>query len=152
MDIDRDAPAAAEGSTRIAAPPETVWAVISDIAAWPTWNPEIRSVTFDGPLKPGSEFRWRSGPSSLVSRLEVVDPPREIAWTGRTMGIRAVHVFRFEEADGGTLARSEESWSGLLPSLLRSFSRRRIQRAIDHALGTLRSEAERRAAERIEGP
>jgi uncharacterized protein YndB with AHSA1/START domain len=145
VEIDRNAPAA-EGSARIAAPPATVWAVISDIAAWPTWNPEIRSVSFDGPLEPGSEFRWKSGPSSLVSLLEVVDPPREIGWTGTTMGIRAIHVFRFEPIEGGTLARSEESWSGALPSLMKSFSRKRIQRAIDTALESLKAESERRAA------
>ena len=146
MEIERNAPAAGEGSARIAAPPETVWAVISDIAAWPAWNPDVKSATFDGPLEAGSEFRWKSGPASLVSRLEVVDPPREIGWTGTTMGIRAIHVFRFEPAEGGTLARSEESWSGGLAGLLKSFSRKRIQRAIDTALGSLKAESERRAA------
>lgn len=146
MDIDRNAPAAAGGSARVSAPPETVWAVISDIAAWPTWNPDVRSVTFDGPLEPGSEFRWKSGPSSLVSRLEEVDPPREIGWTGTTMGIRAIHVFRFEPTEGGTLVRSEESWSGGLAGLLKSFSRKRIRRAIDTALESLKAESERRAS------
>lgn len=146
MDIDRNAPAAAEGSARVSAPPETVWAVISDIDAWPTWNPDVRSVTFDGPLEPGSEFRWKSGPSSLVSRLEEVDPPREIGWTGTTMGIRAIHVFRFEPTEGGTLVRSEESWSGGLAGLLKSFSRKRIRRAIDTALESLKAESERRAS------
>jgi uncharacterized protein YndB with AHSA1/START domain len=145
VDVDRNAPAAAEAATQIDAPPETVWSVISDIAAWPTWDREIRSVTFDGPLAAGSKFRWKAGPSSVMSRLEVVDPPREIAWTGSTMGIRAIHVFRFERSDGGTLARSQESWSGVLPSLLKSFSRERIQRAIDHALAMLKAESERRA-------
>ncbi|MGZ8605177.1 MAG: SRPBCC family protein, partial [Actinomycetota bacterium] len=38
MDIDRDAPATAEGEVRIAASPETVWAVMADLSAWPTWN------------------------------------------------------------------------------------------------------------------
>jgi hypothetical protein len=37
------------------------------------------------------------------------------------MGIKAVHVFRFQAADGGTLARSEESWEGLLASLLKGY-------------------------------
>jgi hypothetical protein len=146
VDIDRNAPAAAEGSARVSASPETVWAVISDIAAWPTWNPDVRSVTFDGPLEPGSEFRWKSGPSSLVSRLEEVDPLREIGWTGTTMGIRAIHVFRFEPTEGGTLVRSEESWSGGLAGLLKSFSRKRIRRAIDTALESLKAESERRAS------
>jgi len=31
-------------------------------------------------------FRWKAGPSSLTSTLQVVDPPREIAWIGTTIG------------------------------------------------------------------
>ena len=108
MDIDRNAPATAEGEIQIAAPPEAVWAVIADLSGWPTWNSDVRSMTFQDPLEPGSTFRWKSGSASLVSTLRVVDPPREIGWTGVTMGIKAVHVFRFEPNDGGTLARSAE--------------------------------------------
>ena len=146
MDINRSAPAVAEGSTQIAAPPESVWDVLSDLAAWPTWNRDVRSVTFQGPLAPGSEFRWKAGRSSLVSTLQVVEPPREIGWTGVTMGIHAVHVFRFEPDGGGTMARSEESWRGLIPSLLKGYSRTTLQRGIDGVLASLKAESERRAS------
>ena len=84
--------------------------------------------------------------ASLVSTLQVVDRPREIAWTGVTMGIKAVHVFRFEPSDRGTLARSEESWRGVLPSFLRGYSRRTLSRGINNVLTALKSEAERRAS------
>lgn len=146
MDINRDAPATAEGEIQIAASPETVWEVISAIEAWPSWNPDVKSIALDGPLAPGSVFRWESGPASLTSRLEVVDAPREIGWTGRTMGIRAVHVFRFEPNDQGTLARSQESWQGVVASLLKGYSRRTLERGIGSVLGLLKTEAERRAA------
>jgi Protein of unknown function (DUF2568) len=59
----------------------------------------------------------------------VVDRPHEIAWTGTTMGIKAVHVFRFQASDGGTLAHSEESWEGLLARLLKGYSRKTEARA-----------------------
>lgn len=146
VDIDHSAPATAEGSIQIAAAPETVWAVISDIPAWPTWNREVHSATLDGALATGSAFRWKSGRSSLASKLGAVDPPREIGWTGTTMGIHAVHVFRFEAKDGGTLARSEESWRGLIPSVLRGYSRKTIRRAIDGVLASLKAESERRGS------
>jgi hypothetical protein len=64
----------------------------------------------EGPVEPGTVFRWKAGPSSLTSTLQVVDPPGQIAWTGTATGIKAVQVFR---TDGGTLASSEESWEGL---------------------------------------
>jgi uncharacterized protein YndB with AHSA1/START domain len=44
MDINRDAPATAEGEIQIAASPETVWEVISAIEAWPSWNPDVKSI------------------------------------------------------------------------------------------------------------
>jgi hypothetical protein len=146
MEIRRSAPATAEGELRINADPQTVFAVIAAIDQWPSWNPDVKSVRVEGPAQPGTVFRWKAGPSSLVSMLQVVDPPRELAWTGRTMGIRAVHVFRFQASDGGTLARSEESWAGLLPSLLKGYSRRALDKGIRSVLAHLKTEAERRAA------
>ena len=146
MEINRDAPATAEGELQIDADPRTVFSVISAIDQWPSWNPDVRSVTLQGPVQPGAVFRWKSGPSSLTSTLQVVDPPHEIAWTGTTMGIKAVHVFRFQANDGGTLARSEESWQGLLASLLKGYSRKTLDKGIRSVLAHLKTEAERRAA------
>jgi hypothetical protein len=145
MDVDRNAPAIAEGQIRIAPPPVTVWDVIADVSAWPAWHSDVKSVALEGPIKPGMVFRWKSGSASLVSTLQVVDPPREIAWTGVTMGIHAVHVFHFEPSDGGTLARSAESFRGIIPSVLKGYSRKILKRGIDGILGSLKAEAERRA-------
>jgi uncharacterized protein YndB with AHSA1/START domain len=147
VNINRNAPATAAGELRIGADPQTVFAVIADIDQWPTWNPDVKSVTLQGQVQPGTVFRWKAGPSSLTSTLQVVDPPTEIAWTGTTMGIRAVHVFRFQALGGGTLARSEESWEGVLPSLLAGWSRRTLDKGIRSILSRLKIEAERRVAE-----
>jgi hypothetical protein len=146
MDINRAAPAIASGEAFIDADPNTVFSVISAIGAWPSWNPDVKSAELDGPVEPGTVFRWKAGPSPLSSTLQVVDPPHEIAWTGRTMGIKAIHVFRFEAHDDGTLARSEESWQGLLPSLLKRWSRRTLEKGIDDVLSHLKTESERRVA------
>jgi uncharacterized protein YndB with AHSA1/START domain len=148
VDIDRGAPATAEGELQIAADPETVFSVIAAIEQWPSWNPGVRSVDLAGPVAPGTVFRWKAGPSTLTSTLQVVDRPREITWTGTTMGIRAVHAFRFEPLDGGTSARSEESWDGLVPRLLKGYSRRTLATGIGKVLAALRTEAERRAGPR----
>jgi uncharacterized protein YndB with AHSA1/START domain len=145
MDINRNAPATADGELWIAADPQTVYAVISAIDEWPMWNPDVQSVRLEGRVQPGTVFRWRAGRSSLTSTLQVVDPPHEIAWTGVTMRIKAVHVFRFDARDSGTLARSEESWEGLIPSMLKSYSRKALDKGIRSVLRHLKIEAERRA-------
>jgi hypothetical protein len=146
MEINRNAPATADGELRIDADPEIVFGVISAIDRWPSWNPDVKSVSVEGPVQPGTVFRWKAGPSSLTSTLRVVDPPREIAWTGTTMGIKAVHVFRFQVSDVGTMARSEESWEGLIARLLKGYSRRTLDKGIRSVLAHLKTEAERRAA------
>ena len=145
MDIDRSAPATASGQIDINADPQTVFAVISAIGDWPKWNPDVRSAHLEGPLEPGTVFRWKAGPSSLVSTIEVVDPPREITWTGKTMGIKAIHAFRFEAAGSGTTARSAESWDGLIARLLKGYSRRTLDKGIRGVLAHLKAEAERRS-------
>jgi uncharacterized protein YndB with AHSA1/START domain len=145
MDINHEAPATAEGELQIAADPQTVFSVISAVDQWPLWNPDVRSVDLEGPVEPGTVFRWKAGPGKITSMLQVVDPPREIAWTGTTMGIKAVHVFRFEASDGGTRASSEESWEGLLPRLSKGYSRRTLATGIRTVLAALQVEAERRA-------
>ena len=146
MEINRDAPAIAEGELHIDADPQTVFAVLAAIDQWPSWNPDVTSIQLQGPVQPGTTFRWKAGPSSITSTLQVVDPPHEIAWTGTTMGIKAVHVFRFQASDGATLARSEESWAGLLASLLKGYSRKTLDKGIRSVLSHLKAEAERRAA------
>jgi uncharacterized protein YndB with AHSA1/START domain len=146
VDINRTAPATASGEALIAADPETVFSVISAIEEWPAWHPDVKSAQLEGAVEPGTVFRWKVGSSSLTSTLRVVDPPREIAWTGKTMGIKAVHVFRFEAHTGGTLARSEESWEGLIAGLLKGWSRRTLEKGVNEMLSHLKTESERRAA------
>ena len=55
-------------------------------------------------------------------------------------------MFRFQANDGGTLVRSEESWEGLLASLLKGYSRKTLDKGIRSVLARLKTEAERRAA------
>ena len=65
---------------------------------------------------------------------------------GVSMGIHAVHVFYLEQLDGGTSVRSAESFRGLIPSVLKGYSRKILRRGIDGILGSLKTETERRAS------
>jgi hypothetical protein len=68
----------------IAACPSRVWAVLTDFAAYPSWNPFIASIEGDlrsgarlrvaVSLHDGTELRWRS-------RVRVCVPPSELRWT-----------------------------------------------------------------------
>jgi hypothetical protein len=144
MDVNRDAPAVASAQALIHAPLDLVWSVQTNIGEWSRWNPEVRRVDVCGPLAPGTEFRWKTGGSSIVSTLEEVEAKRRIAWTGRTLGIRAAHVWTFTEQDGGVLVRTEESFDGLLVRLFATPMRRMLASTLEKGVNALRIECERR--------
>jgi hypothetical protein len=145
VDIDRSAPAIAASDAEIAAAPETVWDVLTGFERWPSWNPEVKSVTLAGPVREGTVFRWKTGRATITSTISQIDRPRQIGWTGKTMGIGAVHVWRLEAREGGTHVTTEESWSGLPVRVLRGSMQKNLQRALDEGLACLKAEAERRA-------
>jgi hypothetical protein len=140
------APVSSKRSTDVSAPPEVVWEVLTRFDHWPRWNTDVKSMSFDGPLEPGSTFRWKAGPGTIVSTLEQVDPPRYIRWRGRTMSIRAIHEWRLEPRDGGTHIETEETYSGLLARLMRGSLQKTLDRSLEQQLEHLKGESERRTA------
>jgi uncharacterized protein YndB with AHSA1/START domain len=142
--VDERAPVRAASEIEIAAPPEVVWDVLTAFDQWPEWNPEVKSMSYTGPLEPGTQFRWKAGPGTIVSTLERVEPPRLVSWTGRTMSIKALHVWWFEPRAGGTWVRTEESFDGLLARVFRGPLWKQLEKSLREGLGHLKAEAERR--------
>jgi hypothetical protein len=140
------APVSSSRSIDVEATPETVWSVLTAIADWPQWNPDVKSMSFDGPLEPGSTFRWKAGPATIVSTLEEVDPPGRVRWRGRTLSIDALHEYRLESRDGGTHVETEETYSGLLARLMHGSLQKTLDRALEQGLQHLKAESERRVA------
>jgi len=82
-----------------------VWDVISDFDQWPSWNPDVRSMSTDGPPAVGSTFRWKAGPGTVTSTIRQLEAPRSISWTGRTLGVKAIESWHLEARAGNTLVR-----------------------------------------------
>lgn len=139
-------PVSSRREIEVAAPPEVVWEVLTEFDRWPEWNPDVKSMSYEGPLAPGSVFRWKAGPGTIVSTLESVDPPRGVSWRGRTMSVRALHEWSLEPREGGTRVETEESFSGLLARLMRGSLQKTLDRTLEQGLEHLKREAERRAA------
>lgn len=118
--------------------------MLTDFERWPAWNPAVRAMSMRGPLAEGSVFRWKSGPGTITSTLRRVEPPRLVAWTGTTFGIRAVHVYTLEPRDGATFVRTQESFEGPVARLLRKPLQKALDRALPDGLRHLKAEVERR--------
>lgn len=140
--IDQSAPATARGSIQIDASPETVWAIISVIESWPTWNPDVTESELHGALAAGSTFTWKAGPGKIHSELLDVDAPRRIAWTEKTLGITAIHTWDIDPNDGGVELTTEESWSGLPVRLSPTSSRKTLHGAVTTGLQAAKRTAE----------
>jgi uncharacterized protein YndB with AHSA1/START domain len=142
--INESAPVIGRSETEIDAPVETVWDVLTAVESWPAWNPDVKSVSSEGELAEGASFRWKAGPGTITSTIREIDAPRRIAWTGRTFGINATHVYRLEDRNGRTFARTEESYEGLVARVLHRSLQKTLDKALEQGLAHLKREAERR--------
>jgi uncharacterized protein YndB with AHSA1/START domain len=140
------APVFSFAEMEIDAPIEVVWNVLTAFDRWPTWNPEVKSVSVDGPISEGMTFRWKAGPGTITSTVSRIDRPRLIAWNGKTLGIRANHVWHLAPRDGGTQVRTEETYHGLVARLLRRPLRKMLDRTLSDGVRSLKLESERRGA------
>jgi hypothetical protein len=140
--IDDGAPVFSFAEAEIDAPIETVWKILTAIEQWPTWNPDVKFVSLDGPPVERATFRWKAGPSTITSTVIRLDRPRLIAWTGKTLGIRAIHVWRLEPHDVRTLVRTEESYEGLIARVLRRPLQKLLDRTLADVVRHLKVEAE----------
>lgn len=113
--IREDAPVKASVQIVIHAPVEKVWSVLTDIADWPKWQPDISATQITGPLQAGTPFTWASGGTHIKSRLALVQPCSQLAWTGTAFGAKAIHVWTLSRmADNQTMVKTDESMNGFL--------------------------------------
>ena len=142
MSINEDAPVMAKVQIEIEADIDTVWNIMANIEAWPNWNPDVKDAVLHGDLKPGTHFQWKAGPGKITSVLQNVEPPHLLAWTGKTMGINAIDIFKFEFVDGKTIVKEEESWEGLLSRAMHGRFQKMLEESLEAGLKYLKAEAE----------
>jgi hypothetical protein len=110
----------------IDATPERVWAILTDLAAYPQWNPFIKFI--HGDMRQGARLEVRiqaSGTRGMTFRpvVLVVEKNRELRWLGRLLlpGLfDGEHRFFIQPLAGGkVLFQQSEKFSGVLVGLLR---------------------------------
>lgn len=142
VEINSKAPAVATVDAFIEAPIDTVWGILSDFERWPTWNKSVSEIQVDGPVMARTSFEWKADGWKIVSRLEEVDPPRRIAWSGKTFGIRAMHVWDLAAQGSGTQVHTVESFEGPVARLFRGFVRKTLAKSLDQGVAALKAAAE----------
>ena len=108
----------------IAAPPERVWAVLTDFGSYPEWNPFIRQIS--GHPAVGSHLEVRLAPPegraiTMKPTVLTAEPNQELAWLGRLVvpGIfDGEHHLELQPRNGGTLFVQREAFKGILVPLV----------------------------------
>ncbi len=75
MDINSTAPVITRDEILIHAPVERIWKIQTDVAQWPSWQPDVDGVQVDGPLAVGTVFRWQTSGLDITSTVEEIDAP-----------------------------------------------------------------------------
>jgi hypothetical protein len=104
---------------QIGAPPEAVWAVLTDLDRYQDWNPLFREAS--GQVAVGNRIKLRSvhpanGRMMTVQpKITVADPGAELRWVASLPGImNGEHRFKLTPAEGGTRLEQSETFRGLL--------------------------------------
>ncbi len=136
---------------------QRVWAVLSDFASYPQWNPFIRSAT--GDLQAGARLRITVQPSGgkpmrFSPVVLTLQEGRELRWRGRLLFPRVFdgeHRFVIEPLDEGKVRfEHSEDFSGLLVGLLRASLDRDTRRGFEEMNQALKARAE--AGEQVQEP
>ena len=124
---------------QIGAPPDRVWAVVADLAAYPSWNPLVKAVADWRPAV-GAPFVLTIRPlgrgvaTSVRAPVVAAEPGVALAWAGELAGplLTFRHTFRLVPLEGGrTYLNHHERFEGALaatmfaaaPLLRRSYRR-----------------------------
>jgi hypothetical protein len=104
---------------QIDAPPDAVWAILTDLGRYPEWNPLFREAS--GQVAVGSRITLRSvhpanGRMMTVKpKITAADLGAELAWVASLPGIMSgEHRFTLTPAGGGTKVEQSETFRGVL--------------------------------------
>lgn len=131
----------------IAAPPEDVWAVLSDVEQWPEWAESMSQVELvDRPQLTGSARVRISQPGMLPAVWTVTEfeQGRSFTWVSHILSVSstAVHTIEPGAEDGTSVVTLTFTQSGLLSGLIGRLLGGKIRRYVQMEADGLRSRVE----------
>jgi uncharacterized protein YndB with AHSA1/START domain len=141
--INNNAPVTCSKTITINASSENVWAVMTNIDNWASWQTDIRKPKLNGELKPETTFDWTTGGVKIHSTLHTVEPFKNFGWTGKTFGMFAIHNWTLTESNGKTIVSVEESMEGFFAKLMKNTFNKSMEKGMQNWLDLLKQECEK---------
>ena len=128
----------------IAAPPARVWALLTDLPAYPSWNPTIEKV--EGSIALGHRLKVfvkiNPGRAFPVKVAELVPNERMVWRGGMPLGLfKGERTYTLTPAGAGTRFAMHEVFSGLMSGMIEK-SIPDLQPAFDEFARALKTRAE----------
>jgi hypothetical protein len=134
-----------ESTALISAPPETVWALLTDAPGYPDWDSGV--VRVEGTIAPGEKIKVVSEANpkrAFPVKVTEFSPPSAMTWSGgMPLGLfKGVRSFRLSPEDGATRFVMREEYTGpMLPLIWRSMPD--LQPSFEQFASGLKARAER---------
>lgn len=108
-------------STTIQAKPEKIWALLTNAAAFPSWNSTVTSIEGEIALGMTLKLKVPSAPDRVFKpKVSGMQPSRSMTWSdGMAPMFKGVRTFTLTpNADGSTeFSMREEFWGLMLPMI-----------------------------------
>jgi len=141
--INYNAPVKCSKKITINANSKTVWAILTNIDNWATWQTDISKPKLNGMLKPETTFVWKSGGAKIHSILHTVKAHSQFGWTGKSFGMFAIHNWSLTDVDGKTTVEVDESMEGFLAGLFKKSFNKNLEKGVQKWLDLLKQECEK---------
>jgi hypothetical protein len=148
--------AAVRAEIDIAAPPAVVWDVLSDLSAYPAWNPFTTQV--DGTFAQGADVMLHvqlvPGKKQKLQRqrIVVIEPGARLDWETKLGHPALLRARRTQQLtplpQGGTHYATTDAFSGALVTLVMGLYRRDMEMGFAKMAQALKARAEALARER----
>lgn len=134
-----------EDIINIEAPPDEVWAIITNVEQWPGWTPTVTSVIRldEGPFRLGStaKIKQPSQPMSEWTVTEFVSGERFV-WETRRLGLKMRGSHEVKMEGKGTIHTNRLEAVGIIAKLLVPILRSTIPRVLSEENQRLKAKCE----------
>ncbi|PTE06661.1 SRPBCC family protein [Mesorhizobium helmanticense] len=104
------------------ASPETIWATLTDLEAWPSWDVRLERVTTDGPAKTGRTYRLTPVAGNEIE-IKIISAERNKLHDVTKVEFGSIETERSVVATNGGSLVTQTMRADIVPEFAHTFSK-----------------------------
>jgi hypothetical protein len=131
----------------IQASPEVVWQLLIQAGEWNKWYDGIQNIKFENPsqvnLEKNTYVFWNTMGQGLNNQIVEFEPYTTLSWEFNEAKIQGYHAWKIIPIENGCKVITDESQTGKLAKLQKTFVPKKLLKQHDQWLLLLKLEAEK---------